>query len=552
MINRLRLASGLTLFGFVLCHFANHSLGLVSIRAMNQGHQILLDPWRTLAGTVILGTAALVHLAIAGNSIYRRRNLRMARWQVAQLSLGLSIPLLLASHVFGTRVAETFQFVNTDYTLVLIKLWLESPLAGVLQAVTLLVVWVHACIGLHFWLRIKPWYPAAFGILYAGAVLIPTLALAGYAAAGFEALAAAARDPEWVRLVLGDANVSTASNAFSRAGADIFRLGFVASVAAIFGLRWLRGAVQRRRGHAKLTLSENRVLEFAPGASVLETIHDNGIPHASVCGGRGRCSTCRVYVVSGADRLAPPSVDEKRVLDRIGAQPAVRLACQIRPVADLAVRPLLPAAARPEEGHRAPGYLQGEEREIAIMFADLRGFTHLSEAKLPYDVVFLLNQYFAAMGAAVEAAGGRLDKFIGDGVMALFGIEEGRERGCRAALGAARAMAAQLDELNRSLAGELPEPLRMGIGIHVGPAIVGEMGYGDAMTLTAVGDAVNTASRLEGLAKTYGAQLVVSDDVAARAGIDLGGFQARETEVRGKREPMRVWVIESTLALPVA
>src|SRR4029077_2990938 len=104
---------------------------------------------------------------------------------------------------------------------------------------------------------------------------------------------------------------------------------------------------------------------------------------------------------------------------------------------------------------------------------------------------------------------GRVDKFIGDGVMALFGVERDAEAACREALAAARLMSERLEELKRSLRGAIDQPLRLGIVIHVGPTIVGEMGYGTATAITAIGDAVNTASRLETLTKTYGCQLVV-------------------------------------------
>ena len=160
-------------------------------------------------------------------------------------------------------------------------------------------------------------------------------------------------------------------------------------------------------------------------------------------------------------------------------------------------------------------------------------------------MVFVLNRYFAAMGRAVEAAGGRVDKFIGDGVMALFGIESGPEAACREALAAARLMSERLEELNRSLSSELDQPLRIGIGIHVGPTIVGEMGYGSADAITAIGDAVNTASRLETLTKTYGCELVVSEETVLRAGLDLSAFPRHEIEIRGKREMLAVRTLAS-------
>ena len=145
-------------------------------------------------------------------------------------------------------------------------------------------------------------------------------------------------------------------------------------------------------------------------------------------------------VGGGREHLPPPGEDEARVLTRVGAAANVRLACQIRPTQDLTVTPLLPAAAQASDGHARPAFIEGSEREIAIMFIDIRAFTQMAERKLPYDTVFVLNQYFRTMGSAVEEAGGRLDKFIGDGVMALFGIDGAPAEGCRNALIAARAV----------------------------------------------------------------------------------------------------------------
>jgi adenylate cyclase len=231
---------------------------------------------------------------------------------------------------------------------------------------------------------------------------------------------------------------------------------------------------------------------------------------------------------------------------------SVRLACQLRPSHDLEVVPLLPASAGPSEVRVQVNPGQGIEREIAVLFADLRAFTRMAEGRLPYDVVFVLNRYFRAMGQAIEEAGGRVDKFIGDGIMALFGIDLEPEEACRRALAGARAMALALDELNRELEHDLRAPLRIGIGLHAGPVILGEMGYRRATSLTAIGDPVNVASRLEALTKEFDAQLVVSAALAERAGVDLAGFELRQIEIRGRRRPLRIRVVGDARALPVA
>ena len=293
-------------------------------------------------------------------------------------------------------------------------------------------------------------------------------------------------------------------------------------------------------------------IAVARGLTVLEASRQWGIPHTSICGGRGRCSTCRIRILSGEKSLPPAKADELRVLQRVGAPPNVRLACQLRPTANLTIAPLISPTGQAQSRFAQPAYASGEERNIAVLFADLRSFTGLAEHKLPYDLVFILNSYFKVAGEAVTNAGGVIDKFVGDGVMALFGVETGADEGCRQALAAAQQMCAGIDTLNRSLAGELAAPLRIGIGIHHGPAIVGRMGHGAAVSLTAIGDTVNVASRLQDLTKEYTCQLVISEQVAQRAGADVALLPRHELNVRNRSEALRIYVIADVAALALA
>jgi len=548
---RLRLVSGGILFAYVTTHLLNHALGLISIGAMEEGRRGFLLVWRNPAGTVVLYGALATHIALALAGLYARRSLRMPPWQGLQLGLGLAIPPLLAEHIIGTRILNELYRVEDSYTYVVLVLWLFAPATGLRQVAVLVLAWVHGAMGMHYWLRLKPWYGRTFLVVYGAALLVPVLALLGFVHAGRE-VAALARDPQWVgetlrALSFPDIDAIVFANTAYRA-----TLGtFVGLLAATLAARSLRYAWERRLGVYHLAYPGGRRVRAVAGMTILETSRVAGIPHASVCGGRGRCSTCRVRLGRGAESVAPPSAEERRVLERIGAPSNVRLACQTRPRRDLEVTPLLPPTVAPDAGFRRPAFLQGSEQEIAVLFADLRAFTEIAESKLPYDVVFLLNRYFEAMGRPVERAGGRVDKFIGDGVMALFGIGASVERGCRDALRAARAMAETLDELNGSLANDLAEPLRIGIGIHAGPAIVGEMGYARATALTAIGDSVNTASRLEALTKTFDCQLVVSHRVEEAAGVDLSAFPAREVDLRGRRERLAVRLVADARALPV-
>jgi adenylate cyclase len=545
VIRRVRLVSGLIMFSYLISHFTNHALGLVSLDTMEDALSVLYPFWtHPLPSTALYG-AATVHFSLALWALWQRRTLRrMQGPAVVQYVLGFCVPLLAMQHVMFTRVGDSFFGGNFGYyTNVLAVFWRLDPVAGALQAVLVVVAWVHACIGLRYWLRLKPWYQRVQPFLYAGALLLPVLALLGAAEAGREVLDRLARDPDLLgRIEAG--RVPAAAQVFLTDVVWWGRLGVLGAIAGVLAARVGRRRWQGRKGLIRVSYPSGQSIAVVPGTTVLEASRMLRIPHASVCGGKGRCSTCRVRVRAAPNALPPPSALETAVLRRIGAAPNIRLACQLRPRADVEAVPMLPPFVDPREGFRRSGHLLGREKEIAILFADLRAFTRLAETKLPYDVVFLLNRYFAAMGNATEEAGGRVDKFIGDGIMALFGIDDGAAAGCRNALEAARLMSLRIDDLNREIAADIDAPLRIGIGIHVGPVIVGEMGYGPATQLTAVGDAVNTASRLEALSKEFSCELVVSEEVASKAGADLSAYERHDVEIRGRRQPLGVWAVE--------
>jgi adenylate cyclase len=546
---KLRLASGLVLMTFACTHLLNHALGIYSLGALDAGGRTFTAVWRAVPATLLLYAAFAIHVTLALHKLWRRRSLRMPPWEMAQVALGLLIPFWLVVHIIGTRGAHQLVGVDDSYAYVLNVLW---PDGAWRQSVMLVLVWLHGCIGIHFWLRLRPWYRNVQPGLLALALLLPTLALIGFANAGRELRAHAAADPAWLARAAELGNwPGPGEAAWVYDAEDRVLLGFTVALLVALGARAVRGVRARYGRRVRLRYPDGVTVSIEPGMSVLEASRAAGVPHASVCGGRGRCSTCRVRVGHGAEHLPAPAPDETRILARIGASADVRLACQLRPTHELAVVPLLPAGAGLQDVRIQVNPGLGTEREVAVLFADLRAFTRMSEGRLPYDVVFLLNQYFKAMGRAVEGEGGRVDKFIGDGIMALFGIEADAPAACRQALAATRAMAAALDHLNQELAHDLPEPLRIAMGLHVGPAILGDMGYGRASSLTAVGDTVNVAARLEALAKEFEVQLVASTRLAERAGVDLGALEERRIEIRGRQRPLRVRLVPDTVALPV-
>src|SRR5438309_4047108 len=293
------------MLAFVISHLSAHSLLLISLPLAQDGLVALMRPWRSTAGTALLLSAFFVHYANALWSVDERRSLRLTRWQWAQLGFGLCIPLLLALHVASTRLAETFLGTDNYYTSILTLHWVLMPHLALIQAAALLTVWIHACIGIHFWLRTKLWYPDWRVAFAACAMLLPTLALSGYLSAGNQVIREAARDPQFVKATLGDSNITAETLAASDRIAGILILTHLGLLALVFAARAARRRIQESRRPPQLAHPSGVKLPILPGATVLETLREHGIPHASVCGGRARCTTCRIQVSRGLETLPP-------------------------------------------------------------------------------------------------------------------------------------------------------------------------------------------------------------------------------------------------------
>jgi adenylate cyclase len=548
-MTRVRLVTGLAVAAFVIGHFLNHALGVVSIEAMDRMRIVLAAWWRSPAGTVLLYGSLLTHFFLALLSLYRRSTLRMPAWEAAQLALGLAIPPLLIAHIAGTRLTWTLLGHSVDYERIVGLLW-SSEWSALRQSVLLLLVWAHLCAGLHYWLRLKQWYRNALPLAFAVALLLPALALSGFTSAGFYLWPSVEAVGGMQKYNLDLASMSNRDRELIAGWRAGLEYAFWIALAATLLARWLRariGATYRVR-HAS-----GRVITAPVGRSILEAIRDEGLPHASVCGGRARCTTCRVRVGDGLAHLPPAGRMEAQALGRIAAPPNVRLACQCRPTRDVAVTPLLPPNVGPasalERGGQTPGGAHGTERSIVAMFVDLRDSTRLGEGRLPYDVVFVMNQFFAEMHAALRSTGGYYAQFRGDGLLALYGLETELPAACRGAIRGAAEMQTRIERLNASLAADLAEPLRIGIGIHAGVAIVGTMGPPEAPIYSAIGDMVNTAARLEGMTKAYGCLLVISAEALQQAGVVADDAPMHQVRVRGKSERLAVYAVNDPRTL---
>ena len=533
VVRRARTVTGVVLFAFAATHLLNHSLGLISIDVMEEVRVWRTAVTRSLPISLVIAASLVIHILLGLRRFYNRRLFQMRPVELVQLFFGIAIPLLLFKHVIGTRFAHELFGVNDNYAFALFVIW---PAFAVDQFALITLVWVHGCIGIHMWLHLKPLYRRWLPLLFAFAILIPVLGYAGFTVAG--------RTIRTVQEFTPPMNSEQIAVLLSLINYCFW--GYLAVLAGLASLHVVRIVTNRFMPKIRITYPDGLVAAIAPGLSVLETSRQYGVPHASVCGGRARCSTCRVRVIDGLDNLPEPDESEQAVLSRVGATQNVRLGCQLRPNSDVSIIPLLPAhRTSAQDVHRLDKYFWGVEHTVTLMFTDIREFTRLSEAQLPYDVVFLLNQYLGQMSEAITDAGGYVDKFMGDGIMAIFGMDKPAAEGAADALKAAHAMAGVLDALNQSLHSHISEPVRIGIGIQTGDAILGRIGVssgsGAGERITALGDTVNTASRLESACKDLGVQLVVSEDtlkLAARPqplGQHAKGCHPRQTGTDERR-----------------
>ena len=526
----LRLASGLILFAYATSHFLNHAFGIRSVDAMQAASAVLLAPWQTTIGLVTLYASFLVHGALGLRALYRRRHLRMPAGEAWQLALGLAIPLLLIPHAGSVRIGASAYGIEGSYEKLMYTFWVASPdWALPRQLLLLLIVWIHGCIGLRANLVTKPWYERAAAPLASLATLVPVLALVGLISAGLDLRDAVQRDPSLALPYAAPAPDGVAGRnalALDRI-VDTLAIAYLGLVAGIFALRAARDWHARRFRAIRISYPGQRVVTVPSGFSVLEASRWSGIPHELICGGRGRCSTCRVRIGVGSEQLAPPGPNERRTLERIGAPPRVRLACQIRPTADLAVEPLVPVTTRASAmTARFDAAVEGgRELEIAAMFIDLRESTRLATGRLPYDALFLFDRYIQVVTGAIRKNDGHVTSIAGDGVMSVFGVNGNAASAARDAFQAALEIWSGLQSLNHELAAELGEPLRAGIGLHVGVSVVGWLPTRELQFLQFLGDTGNIAAKLEAETKQLGCTMVASraalNLVAADA--DIGG-----------------------------
>src|SRR5215510_11772127 len=349
-ITDVRSAPGLIIGLYVTMHLSDHALGLISVEAQEAVRPWVMALWHSPPGQVLLYGSLITHAAIALLILYRRRHYYMPAWEAIQILLGLAIPYLLLVHIINTRGTRILTGIDIDYTYEIANLWVD-PWTRFRQIALVLLVWGHFAVGLHFWWRLHSWYRRAFPVFLLAYVLIPTAALLGFAEIGMKMTARARSDPQWMSAMKARGVPADPYRAKLRAGLkDWVGPSWIALVGLFFLIAQIRNW-RERHARFKVIYPEGLTIEAPKGMSVLEVSRMARRAHMSVCGGRARCTTCRVKIVSATGELPKPNELEAKTLRRIRAPGNVRLACQLRPQVDLTVRPLLhPSIVRETHG----------------------------------------------------------------------------------------------------------------------------------------------------------------------------------------------------------
>jgi adenylate cyclase len=345
-LRSLRLATGLVLMVFVAGHMANLMLGMHSLAAMESWRPWLMGPWRSTLGQGLLVCSALVHLALGLYAIGARRSLVMSKTDGVQLCLGLATPPLLLNHAIVMHMAgEVTPNFDATFGQMLAVYWSFSPRYALQQLGVVMVVWIHAAVGLYSWLVLRPAWKRIGGLVLPVLFAVPILALIGFSEAGKEVLEKLANDPAWrAHITENLRRVTAVTNPLDGLQRALL-LGYgalVLAAAGVFGWRMLRD-----RALLHVAYDEGFSARGRRGLSILEIGLANDVPHAHVCSARGRCGTCRVRVDAGAASLSPRDAVEQATLERVGAgADGVRLACQARVLGPgVSVTRLLPAYA---------------------------------------------------------------------------------------------------------------------------------------------------------------------------------------------------------------
>jgi len=292
---------------------------------------------------------------------------------------------------------------------------------------------------------------------------------------------------------------------------------------------------------------DQRTVDCRPDETLLAATLRHGIDHAHACGGNARCSTCRVVILAGNEHCSPREGEEAALSRQLNFPGNMRLACQTRVSGDVQVRRFVvdeldyQLVLTQRERFMAGNQL-GEVKRVAILFADINGYTPFAESLPPYDVVHVISRYFHLMGNVVKEYGGQILDYYGDGFMACFGLAESEGAALRSVRAGLQLFAA-LESLNGYLNKVYGRTFRIRVGVNYGEVIWSKIGIQDMEKLAAIGDAVNLASRIEQANKQLGTHFLISEDAYREVEQEVCIKGVFEVNLKGKHGQYRLYEV---------
>lgn len=510
----LRLWSGLVMLAYIASHLANHALGLISLDAAEQALQQAAAFWRTVPATIVLYGAALTHISLAIWGLFERRTLRLPGLELVRIALGLWLPIVLIGHAVTTRLEFEAIGAPATYARIVGNLWASDGRWW--QLGLLAPGWIHGCLGLHFAFGRRPMWRRFRTSLFALALLLPVLSALGFVDMGRE-LARQHRVPAAAAAV-----VDSGATANTMRSIGAWRQGLLWGYLGLVGLAFFarsgRSFWEHRSGGRIAITYPNRRISAPKGLTLLEASRAYHIPHASACGGRARCSTCRVRILAGGEHCPPPGDDERRTLARIHADPDVRLACQLRPRGDLQIAPLEHAGRQTRRERHRPHDLE-YERDVVLLYCDIIDRDALDRDQLAHDLLFVLRRFTKRACEAISSRGGTVRFISDDGLCGLFGLAGSFERAARNAIAALSEIDRALQELHLDIGGRSGVAAKIVVSAHAGHLTVKHLDEAEDTVLIA-GDAVLAARSFRRTATAAGKTFALSGALLTAAGLE--------------------------------
>ena len=508
-IRRLRFGSGVVLMVYIACHLANHAMGLVSLDAAEAMLRVVSIFWQSKIGTLLLYGAAAVHVALALHAIYQRRTLRLPPMELFRIVLGLWLPVLLIGHAVSARLEHELMGSALSYTRIVSSIWNNG--SEWRQIGLLAPGWLHGVLGLNFALAHRGWFRRARLVLFAIALLLPVLSALGFVAMGRQIARQEAADG-----VPASSQVTASQNpriAMLNQWRSGLLWGYAGIIGFAFAARGARNLIERNRKKLVAIAYPTKTIKVPRGWSILEASRAFHIPHAAMCGGAARCSTCRVRILSGQDHAPPPDDDERATLTRINAADDVRLACRLRPRGEMSVVPLVDAD-RPQF-RQAQRRIEGA-RDIVMLSIDVINRDALARDHIADDLLFVMTRIVEAVTSAVRATGGTVSQIGHDSVDAIFDADTD------AAARAAAIIDRALCDLDERLGSQWMCRAQAVISLHRGGVVVAEIGASETPAMLIVGDAYDEMQALRRAARESGSRFALSDVVLADLGATDG------------------------------